>query len=108
MRTWSELSTLPTNDAELLVVTQLGDVVTAPDREALLDALLAGLADGGHLAIVGVDPGSWPLLAGPVAADLAPGRPIHAATWVHLLEERGATVVSRDAVDDAFLVVARS
>ena len=27
----------------------------------------------------------------PVEADLAPGRPLHAATWVHLLEGRGFT-----------------
>lgn len=108
VRTWSELSTLPAGDASLLVVTQLGDVVTAPDRLLLIDTLLGGLAAGGHLAVVGIDPASWPALAGPLAADLAPGRPIHAATWAHLLQEQGATVTAQHESEGAYLVVARS
>ena len=55
---------------------------------AILDRALAVLAPGGRLAIVGTDPAAWGQ-ADPVLADLSPGRPLHAETWVHLLDQRG-------------------
>jgi hypothetical protein len=39
--------------------------------------------------VLGTDPGAWGLSRSPVQADLAPGRPLHADTWVALLQSRG-------------------
>lgn len=57
---------------------------------AVLARVAAALAGGGRLAVVSSQPDLWGR-ANPVEADLAPGRPLHAATWVHLLEQHGFT-----------------
>lgn len=62
---------------------------------ALLDRTAAALADGGHLVVLGTTPEAWARSADVVATDLAPGRPLHAETWVHLLEDRGFLTVHR-------------
>lgn len=77
----------------------LGGVVLlgAPDRLPLgaqielADRVADVLADGGHLALVAATPSGWAQGVEPVEADLAPGRPLHPDTWVHLLGERGFT-----------------
>ena len=61
----------------------------------LADLATAALVDGGRLALVGTAPESWTRVAGVVAADLAPGRPLHSATWAELLERRGLRSVRR-------------
>lgn len=75
----------------------LGGVVLSGcvDRAApatLVD--LAGLAAsrvaaGGAVVVVSADPRSWERARSPVERDLAGGRPLHAATWCHLLAARG-------------------
>ena len=72
---------------------------------AIVERAAAVLGPGGRLALLGTRPESWGV-ANPIEADLAPGRPLRAATWVHLLEEQGfveATVVEGDG---AFVVTA--
>ena len=61
------------------------------------------LADGGRLAIVGASPDGWGR-ANPVEADLSPGRPLHAATWAHLLEEAGFAGVEVTEAGERFAV----
>lgn len=55
----------------------------------LADQAVARLAAGGVLAVVGTDPVAWERDRSPVEVDLGAGRPLHAATWAHLLGERG-------------------
>ncbi|HEY1740963.1 MAG TPA: hypothetical protein VGI86_19770, partial [Acidimicrobiia bacterium] len=68
-----------------------------------------GLADGGALIVIGRDPRAVTDEADEIALDLAPGRPLHAATWAHLLARAGCTDVVTHAEDGArgFAVVAR-
>lgn len=55
----------------------------------LTDLAVGALSDGGWLTVVGTTPSAWLGSKDPVEADLAPGRPLHAATWMTLLERRG-------------------
>src|SRR5207247_2359476 len=55
----------------------------------LLDLGAAKLAPNGRLVILGTDPAAWGRTRSPVQADLSPGRPLHADTWVALLQARG-------------------
>jgi SAM-dependent methyltransferase len=79
---------------------------------ALLDEVTRVLAPGGRVAIVTVTPEAWGTGASLIAADLAPGRPLHPTTWEHLLASRGyeaisTTRASADAQPESALVVAR-
>jgi SAM-dependent methyltransferase len=56
---------------------------------ALADLASVKLAVGGRLLVLGTDPSAWGRAQSTVAADLAPGRPLHPETWVALLERRG-------------------
>lgn len=68
---------------------------------ALVDAAAAALGDDGRLALVSASP-SVHIADDPVLADLSPGRPLHAETWVHLLQTRGfAEVVVHRSVPKA-------
>lgn len=39
--------------------------------------------------VIGRDPAAWQRSQPAIQVDLAPGRPLHAETWAHLLDERG-------------------
>lgn len=102
------------------------DHLRAVDREALGGLVLAGeidrvpvgvqlaiadraaeiVAAGGRLALVGTSPAAWGHTTSVIDADLAPGKPLHAETWVHLLEERGFTGVERRDGEMLYLVTA--
>jgi len=71
-----------------LVLAGIVDRAPLGTQVALVDRAARVLRKGGRVAIVATDPGVWGR-ANPVEADLAPGRPLHAATWAHLLTERG-------------------
>jgi SAM-dependent methyltransferase len=60
----------------------LGEVLEAADCAA------GALAPGGRLVILSSGPAAWARSLDPVVADLAPGRPLHAETWQHLLSSR--------------------
>jgi hypothetical protein len=87
--TRAELLTLPRADAAVVVGFRLVDVGPLGARLDLLDRLVAAVAPGGWVAIVSVAPDAWPDVADPVVRDLAGGGPLHPATWVHLLQQRG-------------------
>lgn len=82
-------------DGDLAAVVLIGCVDRAPVglQLALADEVTRVLAPGGRTVIVGTSPQAWGA-DNPVEADLAAGRPLHAATWVHLLEQRGFTGAS--------------
>jgi hypothetical protein len=70
----------------------LGQILEVADRAA------AAVAVGGTVVVI-----SAGTPADPVVADLAPGRPLHPETWVHLLAERGLSdVVVHRGTHDRF------
>ena len=95
------------DDGGLAGLVLVGVVDRAPlgVQLALAERAAAVVGDGGRVAIVGTDPAAWGA-ANPVEADLAPGRPLHAATWVHLLEEQGFLGTSVTEADGTYLVTA--
>jgi hypothetical protein len=105
--TWPEVATLPPQDADLIVIVRLGEVVDASRREELLDRTIGALVPGGQLAVVSHTPSAWAVAAGPVLADLAPGRPLHPETWCHLFERRGASGTAVHATGDGFVALGR-
>ena len=58
-------------------------------REQLMGLVASRLALDGVLVLHSSTPESWAAGESPLVSDLAPGRPLHAETWTHLLEERG-------------------
>lgn len=72
------------------------------DRLRLADLVADRLAVGGVLVLHSAAPEGWERSVGPVVADLAPGRPVHAETWEHLLAGRHVAVraVRRTAPPD--------
>jgi len=62
------------------------------EREQLLELLTTRLVVGGTLVLHSTTPEGWAASVSPVVRDLAPGRPLHAETWAHLLGSRGFAV----------------
>jgi hypothetical protein len=58
-------------------------------RDQLVGLVSSRLALDGVLVLHSSTPESWAAGESPLVSDLAPGRPLHAETWTHLLEERG-------------------
>ena len=80
-------------DDALAALVLLGcvDRLAQASQVALASEAARVLAPGGTVVVVGTKPEAWGRDTDPIEADLAPGRPFHAATWVHLLEARGFT-----------------
>jgi len=57
--------------------------------DELLGTLEPNMAEGTVLMVVSSTPQAWSRLRDPVLADLAPGRPLHPETWVHLMQRHG-------------------
>ena len=74
-----------------LVLVGCTDRLAQASQVALVTEAARVLAPGGTVVVIGTKPEAWGRDTDPVEADLAPGRPFHAATWVHLLEARGFT-----------------
>jgi hypothetical protein len=88
-----------------VVLTGIVDRSPTGAQVALVEHAARVVGPGGRLAIAGTSPEAWGR-DNPVEADLAPGRPFHPATWVHLLGQLGfvgADVVERDG---AYVVTA--
>ena len=58
-------------------------------RDRLVNLATSRLAVDGVLVIHSATPESWMAGTSHLVSDLAPGRPLHAETWGHLLAERG-------------------
>jgi hypothetical protein len=81
-----------------LVLTGAVDRLPVGAQLTLVDLAAAALRRGGRLALVGTQPDAWGRSTSVVDADLAPGKPLHAETWAHVLGERGfATIEHVDA-----------
>jgi hypothetical protein len=72
-----------------LVLSGCVDRLSLSERRRLLALAELKLAPGGTLVVVSTSPGAWEPSVGPVVADLAPGRPLHAETWSYLLGQLG-------------------
>lgn len=94
-------------DGELAALVLVGctDRVPLGLQLALTDEAARVLAPGGRAVVVGTSPSAWGT-ANPVEADLSAGRPLHAATWVHLLEQRGFTGAAVQEAGDRYAVSA--
>jgi hypothetical protein len=57
--------------------------------EEILSLLSSRIVAAGVLVVASATPEAWGQVAGPLVADLAPGRPLHAETWSYLLERNG-------------------
>jgi hypothetical protein len=62
------------------------------EREQLLELVATRLTVGGTLVLHSTSPEGWAGSAPPLVRDLAPGHPLHAETWAHLLGARGFSV----------------
>jgi hypothetical protein len=76
-----------------LVLSGCVDRLPPLAQHELVALAASRLGTGTPLAILGTDPAAWQRAVGPVAADLAPGRPLHAETWARLLETAGFSEV---------------
>lgn len=88
-----------------VVLAGIVDRAPVGAQVALLEHAARVVGPGGRLAVAGTSPAAWGT-DNPVEADLAPGRPLHPATWVHLLGQvgfAGPAVVERDG---AYVVTA--
>jgi SAM-dependent methyltransferase len=66
----------------------------ANDRQRLVQLTSSRLAVGGVLVLQSITPEAWQRSAPSLVTDLAPGRPLHAATWSHLLAGQGVKSVA--------------
>jgi hypothetical protein len=87
------LRMLPEHSLEGVVLSGFIDHLTLGDQRELVAHSTRALGIGGVIVLVGANPEAWNRLASPVAIDLSPGRPLHAETWGHLLEQQGVSSV---------------
>ena len=57
--------------------------------DELLSLLSAHMRPGAVLVVASLTPQAWDRTCDPLVADLVPGRPLHPATWVHLMRRHG-------------------
>jgi hypothetical protein len=89
-----------------LVLVGLVDRVPVGVQLALVEHAARVVAAGGRVAIVGTVPAAWGRTTSVVEADLAPGKPLHAETWAHLLTEHGFAGVSVQPGERTYVVTA--
>ena len=58
-------------------------------RDRLVSLLATRLAGDATVVIHSATPESWATGSSPLVSDLAPGRPLHPETWMHLLAQHG-------------------
>ncbi len=103
------LQSVPAAGLGGVVLSGCVDRAVLGDKIELVEAAVRATAQRGTVIVIGRDPRAGPAEGEEVAFDLAPGRPMHAATWVHLLVRAGCTdVVTRGGGDTRdFAVIAR-
>ncbi|MGH9301128.1 MAG: hypothetical protein ACRD0I_12310 [Acidimicrobiales bacterium] len=72
-----------------LILSGFPDRMPLGAQRRLVTLARTKLARGGRFVLVGTCPRAWSQMVGEVGADLAPGHPLHGATWAHLLEAAG-------------------
>jgi len=94
-----------------LVLTGIVDGMAGGEREQLLALVGRALGPGGVLVVHSVTPSAWDGTGAPWQADLAPGRPLRAETWPHLLASAGyvdAVSTAGPGGDDYVVTAVRS
>ncbi len=89
-----------------LVLSGVIDRCAAAQRHRLVQLAELKLAPGATLAVVSTPPAAWEAAAGPLAADLAQGRPWHPQTWAAVLASTGFADVETHADDSVGVVLA--
>ena len=89
-----------------LVLSGCVDRLNLARQRKLLGLAASRLAPGAPLVLIASVPESWAATVPALEVDLAPGRPLHAPTWVHLLERAGlvGAAVTEDAGSVAITV----
>jgi hypothetical protein len=85
----AHLRSVPSNGLAGVLLSGCTDRLRTGDARRLAFLLGSRVAPGGTVVLVGTSPAAWDGSASPVELDLAPGRPLHAGTWRHLLAEYG-------------------
>ncbi|MHB8682321.1 MAG: methyltransferase domain-containing protein [Acidimicrobiales bacterium] len=88
-----------------IVLSGIVDRAAMSERRRILRLAELALAPGGTLAVLGIAPEAWERTAGPIVADLAPGRPLHAETWAHLFQGMGLGGVEVHTGPDSYAVL---
>ena len=88
-----------------IVLSGVVDGMASGERTQLLQLIGAKLAPGGVLVVHSLTRSSWDGADAPYEADLAPGRPLRAETWRHLLEQSGYHATVAQGPDDADYLV---
>ena len=103
------LQSIPAGELGGIVLSGCVDTLVLGDKIELVDQATRCLAEGGALIVIGRDPKATTNEADEIALDLAPGRPLHAATWAHLVTRAGCAdvVTHADSGARGFAVVAR-
>jgi hypothetical protein len=90
-----------------IVLSGVVDGMASGERTQLLHLIATKLAPGGVLVVHSLSRSSWDAADAPYEADLAPGRPLRAETWRHLLDQSGYHTTVTIGPDDAdYLVIA--
>lgn len=105
----AHMRALPKGSLGGIVLSGCVDRLAMGDLAEIAGLAAAATADGAPMLILGVHPAFWARSRSPLAADLAPGHPLHPETWEWLLANRGFEDVEThlgpspelDAVDDA-------
>jgi hypothetical protein len=85
----THLRSVPSHGLAGVLLSGCVDRLRTGDARRLAFLLGTRVAPGGTVVLVGTTPAAWEDEASPVERDLAPGRPLHADTWRHLLAEYG-------------------
>ncbi|HET9730496.1 MAG TPA: methionine biosynthesis protein MetW [Acidimicrobiia bacterium] len=72
----------------------------------VVEQSITAIDPGGTLIVCSVSPDAWGTGATAAEADLASGRPLHAATWEQVLRDLGLHDVRVETLDDAYVVTA--
>jgi hypothetical protein len=90
-----------------IVLSGVVDGMASGERTQLLHLVGTTLAPGGVLVVHSLSRSTWDADDAPYEADLAPGRPLRAETWRHLLDQSGYRTTVTIGPDDAdYLVTA--
>ena len=91
------LEVLPDRSLGGVVLSGCVDRLPVAAQLSLAGLAFAKVAPGGMVAVVATDPVAWAADRSAVEHDLAPGRPLRAETWRHVLAEQGFLAVELHA-----------
>jgi len=84
------LATMGAGEVGGVVLAGAVDRLPLAGKLALVREAVRVAGRGGTVALLVTDPDAWDRTLTQVARDLAPGRPLHPATWIHVLARLGA------------------